>query len=135
MGDVFYRRVFFVGALWNVLGGALIFLFQEWIFGRQGLSIPRPPLYYYTWIALIETFGVGYLMVWRSLYSYRGIVILGMISKLLFSSVFIWYMIILRSEVPTLFWIPALGDLVFVTLFGMFLNRSRRVFNEKTARR
>ncbi len=121
MGETFYRRTFFVGALWNILGGAFIVLATNWIFSRQGLPVPHPPLYYHAWIALFVTFGIGYYMVWRDPYSNKNIVILGIIGKLAFAAIFLWNMQVYRSEVPRLFLIPVVGDLVFVVLYWMFL--------------
>ena len=122
MGDVFFRRVFLAGALWNILGGLLIVLGQEYIFGRQGLSIPLPSLFYYLWIAMVEIFGIGYLMVWRDPYGNKSIVILGIMGKLVFSIAFAWHNLTRRFETPDLFWVAVIGDLVFVVLYWMFLN-------------
>jgi tryptophan-rich sensory protein len=126
MGETFYRRMFFVGAAWNVVGGAGIVVLTGWIFGRQGLTPPQPPLYYYAWIALFVTFGIGYYMVWKDMYSNQNIVILGIIGKLAFSAVFIWNFLAYREKVPALFLIPVVGDLVFVVLYWMFLKFARR---------
>src|SRR3974377_1382854 len=106
MGETFYKRMFFVGAAWNVVGGGFIVLATNWIFGRQGLPVPHPPLFYYAWIALFVTFGIRYYMVYRSPYSNKNIVILGIIGKLAFSAVFIWNFLAYRGQVPTLFLIP-----------------------------
>lgn len=125
MGETFYRRMFFVGAAWNVVGGVLIVLITRWIFERQALVVPQPPLYYYAWIALFVTFGIGYYMVWKDMYSNKNIVILGIIGKLAFSAVFIWNFLAYRGQVPTFFLIPVIGDLVFVVLYWMFLNFAR----------
>ncbi len=125
MGEAFYRRMFFIGALWNVAGGAFIVLVTNWIFGRQGLAAPQPPLYYYAWIALFITFGIGYFMIWKDMYSNKNIVILGIIGKLAFAAVFIWNFLAYPGQVPNFFLIPVVGDLVFVALYWMFLNFAR----------
>ena len=121
MGDRFYKPMFFVAALWNVLGGAFIIARSEWIFSRQGLSLPVPPLFYYAWIALFVTFGIGYYIVFRNPFANTNIILLGIIGKLAFSAVFIWNMLAYPGKVPRLFIIPVVGDLVFVVLFIMFL--------------
>ena len=126
MGEAFYRRMFLVGALWNVLGGAFVVLFTGRIFTLTGLTPPLPPLYYHSWIALFVTFGIGYFMVYRDPYANRNIVILGIIGKLSFSVIFIYNIIVFENQIPTLFLIPVIGDLVFVVLFWMFLRFARR---------
>lgn len=125
MGENFYKPMLLVGGIWNVAGGGFIIAASDWIFGRQGLSIPVPPLYYYAWIALFITFGIGYLIVWRKPYDNTNIILLGIIGKLLFSAVFMWNMHIYRELIPRLFLIPVIGDLIFVILYIMFLRFAR----------
>ena len=126
MGEVFYRRMFLVGALWNVLGGAFVVLFTGRIFTLTSLTPPHPLLYFHSWIALFVTFGIGYFMVYRDPYANRNIVILGIIGKLAFSAVFLYNFFAFRNQVPEFFLIPVIGDLVFVVLFWMFLRFARR---------
>jgi CDP-diglyceride synthetase len=121
MTETGYKRMFFIGALWNLVGGAFIILATRWVFDSAGLTPPSPPLYYYAWIALFMTFGAGYYLVYRDLYRNRDIALLGAIGKLVFAAVFIWNFIAYRSQVPGFFLIPVAGDLVFVVLFFMFL--------------
>jgi tryptophan-rich sensory protein len=125
MGDRFYKPMLFVAAVWNVIGGAFIIFRSDWIFGREGLSVPVPPLYYYAWIALFITFGIGYYIVWRNPFSNTNIILLGIIGKLAFSAVFLWNMLDYPGQIPKLFLIPVVGDLIFVILFIMFLFHAR----------
>ena len=126
MSEKFYRRMFLVGALWNLLGGLFILVATPWVFGRAGLKVPSPPLYYQAWIALFMTFGIGYYLVARDLFRNRDIAALGLVGKLAFSLVFIGNFLLFPGMVPRFFWIPVSGDLVFVVLFGMFLSFARK---------
>ena len=121
MSETFYKRMFLVGALWNLLGGIAVIGLTAKIFSSANLTPPQPPLYYHAWIALFMTFGIGYWMVSVDMYGNRNIVILGMIGKLAFSVVFVANMVLFRGQVPLLFLIPVTGDLIFVILFWMFL--------------
>jgi hypothetical protein len=125
MGERFYKPMLFVAAVWNVIGGAFIIFRSDWIFGREGLSVPVPPLYYYAWIALFMTFGIGYYIVWRNPFANTNIILLGIIGKLAFSAIFIWNMLAFRGQIPRLFLIPVVGDLIFVVLFIIFLFYAR----------
>ena len=125
MSEQFRSRLFFVGALWNLLGGVAIILGTGIIFGLAKLSPPVPGIYYYAWIALFVTFGIGYFMVYRDPYGNKNIVILGIIGKLAFSAIFIYSMMATPGQAPGFFLIPVIGDLVFVLLFSMFLNFAR----------
>jgi len=127
MGERFYKNMFLVGGLWNVAGGAFIVVATPWIFSSSGLVPPVPPVYYGGWIALLLTFGVGYLMVWRDMYGNKNIVILGIIGKLAFAAVFIYNLVVFSGQIPRLFLIPVVGDLVFVVLYWMFLSFAKRI--------
>ena len=119
--------MFLVGAIWNVLGGAILLGIQDWLFSTADLNPPDPPLYFYGWIALFMTFGIGYYMVSRDPFNNKNIVILGVVGKLAFSGIFLYYLIGTSDLVPMLFLVPVVGDLLFVALFGMFLNYDRKL--------
>jgi hypothetical protein len=125
MSETFYKRMFLVAALWNVLGGALVVVFTGRIFAAANLTPPYPPLYYHSWIALFVTFGIGYYMVSRNMSANKNIVILGIIGKLAFSAIFVYNMLTFQGQVPRLFIAPVVGDLVFVVLFWLFLRFAR----------
>ena len=126
MGENFYKRMFLIGTIWNLVGGVILVVLTDWIFAIAGLEPPFPPAYYYSWIALFATFGIGYYMVYKNMYANKNIVILGIIGKLAFSIIFIYYMITLTGQIPLFFIIPVIGDLVFVILFWMFLNFAKK---------
>ena len=122
----FYRIVFLVGALWNLLGGLYIAAAANQIFARAGLAHPSPPLYFHSWIALFMVFGIGYYLAFRDMQRHRDVVLLGIIGKLAFSSICFYNLAVHRDQVPIVFLIPAAGDLAFAALFSLFLARSRR---------
>ena len=115
-----------MGAIWNLLGGAVILGFTYWIFDTAHLTPPHPPLYYQAWVALFMTFGIGYFMISRNLYGNKNLVWLGMIGKLAFSAIFLYNFFRFQGEVPHFFLIPVIGDLGFVVLFALFLRFARR---------
>ena len=127
MGEGFYKKMFLIGALWNVAGGAVIILLTGWIFAGAHLNPPEPGVYYYSWIALFMTFGLGYYLVYRDLYGNKNLVILGIIGKLGFSAIFIAGILSEPSKIPRFFLIPVIGDLVFVVLFWRFLTFARNM--------
>lgn len=125
--DLFFRRVFLAGALWNLAGGLLILIFSNWIFESARLSRPEPPIFFHSWIVLFMTFGVGYAMVWKNPRANRGMVVLGIIGKLAFSAVFLASMALSPSQIPRLFLILVNGDLVFAGLFWAYLQSTAYV--------
>jgi peptidoglycan/LPS O-acetylase OafA/YrhL len=121
MGEATYKRIFFIGALWNLLGGVFIVAATGWIFATAGVAEPSPPAYYYGWIALFMTFGLGYYLVYRDMYRNRDIALLGAIGKVAFAAVFLYDFFAYPHQVPAFFLVPVAGDLVFAALFVMFL--------------
>jgi hypothetical protein len=121
MTEANYRRVFLIGALWNLVGGVFIIASTGWIFDNSGVAVPFPAAYYYTWTAMILVFGLGYYCVYRDMFRNRDIVLMGVIGKSAFSGVFLYNFVSHPGQIPVFFLIPIAGDLVFVGLFVMFL--------------
>ena len=127
MNENFYKRVFLIGALWNIAGGIFITLFTGWIFSMANLTPPQPLAYYHSWIALFVTFGIGYYMVYKDMYGNKNIIILGIIGKLAFAIIFIYNMVVFKGQIPLFFVIPVVGDLVFALLYGRFLDFAKKI--------
>ena len=126
MSESFYKRMFLIGAIWNLLGGVLVLVLTDWIFASAHLPLPDPPSYYQSWIALFMTFGIGYYMAFRNPYANKNIVILGMIGKLAFAAIFTGGVIVFPGRIPMLFLIAVIGDVIFAVLFGLFLNFAKK---------
>ncbi len=118
--DSFYRGMFLVAALWNLLGCAFLLLFPGSVFVSPYIERPVPPLFYQSWLALAFVFGIGYYFVYKDIYANKNIVIMGIIGKIAFAIIFTVNMLI-SPGVPKLFWGAVGGDAVFVILFLMFL--------------
>jgi hypothetical protein len=125
VSEATYRRIFLIGALWNLMGGTFILVATGWIFSSAGLTVPSPSAYYYSWIALFMTFGLGYYLAWRDMYRNRDIILLGAIGKLAFAAVFL-YSYAVHAAIPLFFLIPVAGDVIFAILFLMFLRFASR---------
>ena len=126
MTERFFKQVFLVGALWNVLGGVLIIVFTDRIFKYYNLPQPHPPNYYQSWIALFMTFGIGYYFAYKDMYANKNIILLGIIGKVAFAIDFIINMLIYRGLIPSIFIIPVVGDLIFAVLFTVFLLSAKK---------
>jgi hypothetical protein len=126
MNETTFKRIFLVGAIWNLAGGAFILFATNWIFSTSGLTVPSPPAYYHSWIALFLVFGFGYYLVSRNLYRNRDIALLGAIGKLAFAAVFTYNLAAYPGQVPRFFLGPMVGDVVFAILFLIFVFNARR---------
>jgi hypothetical protein len=117
MSETGFRRMFVVAALWNLAGGTFIL---------AAVPAPPQPAYYYAWIELFMTFGIGYWLVSRDLYRNRDIALLGAIGKVAFAAIFLWQYATHATDLPRFFLIPVVGDLVFAAFFVVFLRFLRK---------
>jgi hypothetical protein len=123
MTDRSYRAIFLVGALWNLLGSGLFFLFWRQVFTFFQLMPPNYPAFFQSWLALAFVFGIGYYYVYRDLYGNLTIVKLGIYGKTLFAVIFIYHVIF--SGFHPVFLSGAIIDLMFVILYIRFLAHAR----------
>jgi len=120
-----YRKLFFVAALWNLaLGLAFLLMFSR-LMTLFGMPTPARELtaFHQMAILLAMVYGIGYYMVSRDLYSHKGIVLLGVIGKIIVFALFLYHM--LFSGLHFLIFLVGFGDLIFALLFIMFLRFAR----------
>jgi hypothetical protein len=121
--DKTYQRIFLVGALWNLLGAGLFFLFWRQAFTFFQLAHPNYLAFFQAWLALAFVFGIGYYYVYRDLYGNLNIVRLGIYGKTGFALIFIYHVIF--SGFHPVFLSGAIIDLMFVILYARFLVYAR----------
>jgi hypothetical protein len=124
MTDGTFRRIFLVGALWNLLGTGLLFVFWRQVFAFFRLETPNYLAFFQAWLALAFVFGIGYYYVFRDLYGNMHIVRLGIYGKTAFAVIFICH--VAFGNLHPVFLSGAIIDLVFVVLYGLFLAQARR---------
>jgi hypothetical protein len=125
MTDQTYRRIFLVGAIWNLLGAGLLFLFWRQAFALFQLQPPNYLAFFQAWLALAFVFGIGYYYVSKNLYGNLNIVKLGIYGKTAFAAIFIYH--VLFAHFHPVFLSGAIIDLVFVVLYVLFLVHARTV--------
>ncbi|MCK5841409.1 MAG: hypothetical protein KAH31_04530 [Candidatus Sabulitectum sp.] len=128
MTDRFYSRMFLLAALWNVIAtvaGLAFYQFQlQLFFGSEAYTnCFYQALFYRIAITAVLIFGIGYYMVSRQITANRGIVWLGALGKLSLFCAFTCFFI--SGKVTAIAFVLALGDLVWATLFLMFLFQTR----------
>jgi tryptophan-rich sensory protein len=123
MTDRTYRRIFLVGALWNLLGAGLFFLFWRQAFALFQLAHPNYLAFFQAWLALAFVFGIGYYYVYRDLYENLNIVRLGIYGKTVFAVIFMYHVVF--SGFHPVFLSGAIIDLIFVVLYARFLAYAR----------
>lgn len=121
MNAAFYRRMFLLSAIWNLVGGVVLVLFMEPIFALSNVAVPEPPVWYYCWIALFVTFGIGVVLIHRNPRQSLVVVRVGIVGKVSFSIIYVYFFFAHRDQVPAFVLIGVVGDLIFAVLYGMFL--------------
>jgi hypothetical protein len=124
VSDERYKDMFFLGSLWNLGIGLGCFSFlklsMRLMFGAKEVTssiVATLPLRFF--YAAVAVFGWGYYMVSKDLKKNRGIVWMGLVSKILIFAFFIYYYAKKKLKiVPVLL---GFGDFIFSILFTLFL--------------
>ena len=119
---VYYKYMFIIGAIWN-LAVAIPLLIMSYII-TTGLST-LGLIYYQAFLNSVILFGFGYYIVGRDINKNHGIVLLGIIGKIL---VFIFFLTYFILGIMTIFEVLAgTIDLIFACLFIEFLIKFEKV--------
>ena len=115
-----WKPFFLIAGLYDVLLGVAFFVFGEQILEWVGMELPPHIAYIQLAAVFIAVQGLSYLLVWVDPLRFMGLVIIGVVYKLAYSGLALWYLVI--GELPNEFFIPwALIDIVFLVGFLLFL--------------
>ncbi|PKL38432.1 MAG: hypothetical protein CVV44_11130 [Spirochaetae bacterium HGW-Spirochaetae-1] len=123
-----FKNIFTLGALWNWGVGLIGLVFTDFaiglFFGAVAVTDNYFALLMFRIVMLaVIIFGIGYFMVSRSLYLNRGLVWLGLLSKMILFFMFTWYFIL---GMATIFaFLTVAGDLIWSLIFLAFLWQTR----------
>ena len=120
----YYKALFIIGGVWNFILSVPFLLLS--FFDRTLLSLfvvgiftGATLMYYQVFLWFVIVFGIGYTIVGLNLDKNHGIVLLGVIAKILAFISFIAYY--LSGDVPFSLAMIGIGDLIFAILFIEFL--------------
>lgn len=106
----YYKYLFIISAFFNWANALSFFflsVFDPSIFLTFGTLYPPTLFFLHALLGLIFTYGIGYYIVGRDINKNHGVVVLGVVSKLVFFSCCVIYFL--------------LGDLAFImVVFGSF---------------
>jgi len=113
--EIGYKRLFLIGALYNIVLGLIFLVFFSRLMSL--FDMPMPPrelaVFHQMGILLAMVYGIGYYMVSRDLYAHKGIVLLGIIGKIIVFLLFLHHLVFI--------FLIGVGDLMFALLFCKFL--------------
>lgn len=122
-GDRFWRRFFWIAALYNFAAGLPIFLWPGFALGVLGAPADGDTLFLRLASFFVCVFGVGYATVARDLRQW-GVVVVGTLGKL--GAVLLVASAWLAGEIGTVALALVAGDAVFCLFFLAFLLRGAR---------
>ena len=120
----FWKKMFFVGALWNISIGLIGLCFYDFtirlFFGPEAVANNFLALFFFRFFMIaVIIFGVGYYIVSRDLFANRAVVWLGLMAKLIIFFTFLYYYALGQAGWFSVF--GSSGDFVFSILFVLFL--------------
>ena len=115
----YYRKLFFIGAVWNWVATLGFAFGYKIIFPLFGMQPPLYPVFFLMFLGLAFVFGIGYYWVHADLDKNQDIVKMGIIGKLLVFVGLFWAGI--SGQVHFIFIGAGIVDLVFAILYMEFL--------------
>ena len=116
----FYKGVFVVATIYDLVLGFVFFFFYQNIFNLFGIPLPDNPSYAHLSAAFVFVQGLSYWFVYLNLKRNIDIVKVGLVYKIVYTAVafFHWG----RGTLPhPMFALFGFTDLIFIALFALYL--------------
>jgi len=121
----YYKKMFFIGALWNWSVSLSFALGYKILFPLFGMNLPNYLVFFMMFLGLVFVYGIGYFWVSRDINKNHDIVRMGIIGKLIVFVALLWAW--LAGEVPVILVGAGIIDLIFTILFIKFLNTYKQM--------
>jgi hypothetical protein len=118
--ESYFKKLFFIGALWNFGAAVLFYFFHRPVFSFLGMQPVGDSLFVQLFSAAVFLFGVGYYWVSKDLKRNHGILKLGIAGKILVFAIMTYHF----TFHGCLHWLIASAgvvDVIFAVLFIQFL--------------
>jgi hypothetical protein len=122
---LYYKRLFFIGAIWNWGAGLLFFFWSDPIYSFFNMKTINYPGVMQLAMALVFVFGIGYYWVSKDISMNHDIVKLGIIAKTIVFLVFSYHTLI--GNMPPQLGLSGVVDLIFAILFLEFLMNVKKI--------
>ena len=117
--DPFFKGLFLVAAVYDLVLGLLFFFFYRTVYAFFNITLPPYPMYLQMAAAFVMAMGVGYYFVYRNLYRNIDLVKLGIVYKIVYAGLTSYFYFSDLAHV-TFFYFAVLDGL-FAALFVWFL--------------
>jgi len=124
----YFRNLFLWAAIWNIGAGVGCstagILLTDSFFTSFGMPVPPSLFYFIGMFMMVLAFGIGYLIVRKDLSENHGLVVAGVIGKILFFIICLVFLLL--KEANSMLLITGVVDLLFAILFIQFLGERKR---------
>ena len=115
----YYRKLFYVGAIWNWMASFTFAVGYRILFPLFGMELPVYPVFFLMFLGLCFVFGMGYYWVSCNIDKNYGIVKMGIIGKLIVFIGLFWAGI--TGQVHIILIGAGIVDLILAVLYIEFL--------------
>ena len=122
--DTFFRKLFLIAAVYDLILGFLFFFFYKPIYSYFNITLPVYPMYLQMAAAFVIAMGVGYYFIYLNLYRNIDLVKLGIVYKVVYAGLTSYFYFIGSAHV--IFLIFAAIDIIFLLLFLNFLSYAKK---------
>ena len=120
-----YRNLFLIAALYDFVLGFAFFFFLPFFFEEiYDIAAPIYPSLYQGGAAFVFVMGIGFYFVYRNMYRNVDIVKIGIAFKSVYTALAFYY--VFFEEMPWVFSVFGVLDLVFIIFFILFMRDYRR---------
>ncbi len=125
--DSFFSKMFFLAGLWNLGIGLIGLFFTDFsvalFFGQNAVTANFLALVMFRlFMVAIIIFGIGYYIVSRALMLNRGIIWLGLVSKIILFVIFIFFFF--TGKATLIAALALTGDFLWSLLFLLFIRQT-----------
>ncbi len=117
--EEFFKGVFLVAAIYDLVLGAVFFLLYEPIYAFLNISLPVYSMYLQMSAAFVFAMGVGYYFIYKNMYRNIDLVKLGIVYKVVYGGLASYFYFSDLANV-IFFWFAVI-DVAFLILFIQFL--------------
>ena len=121
--DMFFKVLFLIAAVYDLVLGFLFFFFYKPIFSYLNIPLPVYPMYLQMAAAFVIAMGVGYYFVYLNLYRNVDLVRLGVVYKLAYGGLTSYFYFAGLAHIT--FFYFAVFDFIFLAFFLGFLNYAK----------
>jgi hypothetical protein len=117
--DKAWKIFFLIASIYDLILGIVFFFFYTMVYNYFDVTLPVYPMYLQMAAAFVIAMGVGYYFVYKNLYRNIDLVKLGVVYKLTYSGVAIYFYFANLANILFLWF--AMIDIIFMIFFVIFL--------------